>query len=539
MSLELSAFVYALKYFRYILLGTHFVAYIDNKSIVTLKSAPDKHGKFSRMLNFLGQYSFTLKHVVTDQNLADILTRNINNPEISEKELEQEMPQDMDLIYFLQSKHDLSRLQREDQTYGPIIQAIENPDSVANPKVLKKTKFFVLKQGKLFHISMQKSRSNRGERTKVYQLCVPEVLKNEWFHSVHSGTNSAHLGFSKTLAKVTKRYYFSDLRQYLAHRIRSCPTCQKTKVPQGMSHGELQHNPPGRLFETFQIDSSGPYAVTERNNRYLMTAVDEASRFTISRPVKDLTALTVANFIFEEIYCKYGAPRTLKTDMHASFRSKVYTELCKLLGIDASYALAYSHTAIGAVEISHRILETMIKKRITEGEEKNWDRYIFPVVHALNTSNREGLKFSSFFLLYGLHAREVTEQLFSYPFETEIVRLDQHMIRHARDLAKESLQKEHDRVKKYYDRKHKQVRFEPGSKVLIYDPAYNKSASKVWAGVYRGPGVIVARIHANEYQVKTQNKHGKDIVQRIATSRLKPYFDSEEENQIYGPIQVC
>lgn len=52
------------------------------------------------------------------------------------------------------------------------------------------------------------------------------------------------------------------------------------------------------------VDAAGPLKLTPTGNQYFVIAIDYFSKFAIARAVPNITALTTAKFIFEDVVCR-------------------------------------------------------------------------------------------------------------------------------------------------------------------------------------------------------------------------------------------
>ena len=60
------------------------------------------------------------------------------------------------------------------------------------------------------------------------------------------------------------------------------------------------------------LDVSGPLKRTVNGNSYVLVALDYFTKYCVAKAVPDFTAETTAKFIFEEILCKLGSPKSIK-----------------------------------------------------------------------------------------------------------------------------------------------------------------------------------------------------------------------------------
>jgi hypothetical protein len=81
------------------------------------------------------------------------------------------------------------------------------------------------------------------------------------------------------------------------------------------------------------LDIAGPLKVTANGNKYIMFAVDYFTKFCIAKATPDFTALATAKFVFEEIVCKMGTPKSIVSDKGVNFQSQLFQQLCRLLKV--------------------------------------------------------------------------------------------------------------------------------------------------------------------------------------------------------------
>ncbi|KAL3234200.1 hypothetical protein MRX96_022637 [Rhipicephalus microplus] len=137
-------------------------------------------------------------------------------------------------------------------------------------------------------------------------------------HHDHAGHGDA-LG---TKSKLSKRYYWQSLDQDIAQYVRECRVCQQHNYAMGVQPGTL--NPrevPQTPFHTMAIDYVGPVNTADEN-KYVITAVDAATRFIVTRALPSKCASHVIQFIEDEIVTKFGVPRTIISDNDSAFTSK-------------------------------------------------------------------------------------------------------------------------------------------------------------------------------------------------------------------------
>ena len=77
-------------------------------------------------------------------------------------------------------------------------------------------------------------------------------------------------------------------------------------------------------------------------------------------------ANTVAGKIVDEVFCRFGIPEQLHSDMGAQFESKLIHEICKLLHINKTHTTPYHPQSDGLVERLNRTIQSMLATTIDE-----------------------------------------------------------------------------------------------------------------------------------------------------------------------------
>jgi transposase InsO family protein len=81
------------------------------------------------------------------------------------------------------------------------------------------------------------------------------------------------------------------------------------------------------------MDITGPYMLTPRKNKYLLTFIDHFTRYVEAIPIPDRTAETCARVYATQIVTRHGLGSKLITDQGRAFMSSFFHETCKILGI--------------------------------------------------------------------------------------------------------------------------------------------------------------------------------------------------------------
>lgn len=105
----------------------------------------------------------------------------------------------------------------------------------------------------------------------------------------------------------------------VASLLKSCPTCLKDRPspppeepPRAISKGRLP-------FQGWSIDAAGPMPADEDGNTHLLVAIDPFSKWIEALPVPSLHSWRAADFLHQQIICRWGKPLFVQTDNGAEF----------------------------------------------------------------------------------------------------------------------------------------------------------------------------------------------------------------------------
>ncbi len=135
-----------------------------------------------------------------------------------------------------------------------------------------------------------------------------------------------------------------DIKEYA----KTCFQCQQRGSMR--QNNQKQTIPPTDIFERWGVDIVGPLPITREENRYIVVAMDYFSRWPEARPLKTANVDTVATFLYEEIICRFGTPRTLQNDRGTHFMNELIQRLTKRFKIKHSLSSPYHSQSNGLVE---------------------------------------------------------------------------------------------------------------------------------------------------------------------------------------------
>jgi transposase InsO family protein len=164
---------------------------------------------------------------------------------------------------------------------------------------------------------------------------------------------------------MTVGYFWPSLFKDYNEFCKSCPTCQ-AYGRRAFSRTEFYPIYPTGAFEKWGIDFVGPLPRTQRKNEYLIVATDYLTKWAEAAAVPKADKVVAAEFIFNQVVCKYGCPLEVVTDQGGHFMNDVLRELLQHMSIKHHRASPYYPQANGLVEKTNGILIGIIAK-VVEG----------------------------------------------------------------------------------------------------------------------------------------------------------------------------
>ena len=148
------------------------------------------------------------------------------------------------------------------------------------------------------------------------------------------------------------------------------------------------------------MDILGPITESE-GYKYILLFVDSFSKWCEAVPLKECSAITVAEALHKEIICRYGSFQTLVSDRAKNFMSSVVDHLCKVYNIQHRFISAYHAQANSICERQNSRIEQSLRT-LVNAKHSNWVNVLPLVIQSYNvTPANQSTHFSPYFLLFG------------------------------------------------------------------------------------------------------------------------------------------
>ena len=362
--------------------------------------------------------------------------------------------------------------------------------------------------------------------TDKQQLVIPKTLVQDIIKESHDRIYAAHPGIRRTHDLVALNYWWPGMRKSIEDYVKKCDPCQRRKEDREFVAplGEVEE--PTAPFQVTSMDITGPYPLTPRKNRFMLTFIDQFSRYVEAFPIPDQTAETCARVYATEIVTRHGSGSKLVTDQGSAFMSAFFQETCKILGIRRINTSAYHPSSNGLAERLHRTLHTGMS-HFVNSSNTNWDVVVQFFLMAYRATPNTVTGYSPFYLLHGremvLPNSSDLKAKVSKKNPTHEQRLEN--LKASLKLAYKSVARNnrssHWRNKKLYDRKAKQRRFETEDLVYLYNPAIKPGLSRKFSKPWTGPYKVTVKISDLNYEIIDQ----KGRKQVVHINRLKRAHD--------------
>ena len=544
---ELLAVVVYLKHFKQYLYGQKVTVRTDHAALRWVLNFKNPEGQLARWMEVISQYDLDIEHRPGKKHgNADGMSRRqckqCGREEVVSDEVTHEdpnvVPQGDESVargvttQSLLSTEALREAQLQDKTMSWIIKSKEDGGGRPEWKVVShltascKTYWSQWDQLEVRDGLLSRRWESDDGKSVKWLLVIPLKFRKEILAELHGGKLSGHLGVSKTLAKVKFRYFWPGMSADVRSFLRVCDLCARRKSAAKKRVAPLQQYRVGVPMERVAIDLLGPLPKSDSGNLWVLVVGDYCTKWIEAYPLPDATATTVALKLVNEFVCRFGVPQELHSDQGTNFESKVFSEICQILGVSKTRTTAYNPKSDGMVERFNKTLAQMVSVLIDPvRRQKDWDEVLPYATFAYRCTPHDSTGESPNMMMLGrevsLPVDLVTEcprvQNSTHTDFAEKLRSD---MQQAHDRARECLGKSARRQKRNYDRRASEHGLKEGQLVWLFNPARKKHLSPKLQLRWEGPWLIVKRL--SDVTVRIQLRRGSKP-KVVHVDRLKPY----------------
>lgn len=283
------------------------------------------------------------------------------------------------------------------------------------------------------------------------------------------------------------------------------------------------------------------YMPLAQGYRYIIAARDDLTGAAEGKALRQLTAKAVAQFFWEQIFCRYGAINEVTTDNGPEVK-KAFSKLMDRYGIPQIKISAYNSRANGVVERGHfTIREALVKT--CEGNPKKWPDYVSHAFFTDRVTVRRQTGFSAYYLLYrqdpllpfdlaeasfmsdAYHSGMTTTELLAARLR-QIQKKPEDIEQAAATLRNNRIKSKEQFERKFHNRLRKEI-YPPGTLVLVRNSAVERELDRKSKPRYLGPyEVDTVRREGRSYKLKELD--GTHWGQSVAAFRIIPYISRQD-----------
>jgi len=131
----------------------------------------------------------------------------------------------------------------------------------------------------------------------------------------HDGPCGGHFSDKRIAYKVLHQgYYWPALFKDAEKYVQGCDSCQRMGRPTAADQIPLQAQVQIEPFEKWGLDFVGPISPMSRKKRYILVCTDYVTKWVEAKALLRATEKSVIEFIYEEIFTRFGIPREIVTD---------------------------------------------------------------------------------------------------------------------------------------------------------------------------------------------------------------------------------
>ena len=358
--------------------------------------------------------------------------------------------------------------------------------------------------------------------TPMIVTIYDETEKNELLKIYHDDPIlGGHPGSKRLLDKLRLKYYWKYINKDVAKYVKNCDKCMKNKTRVNPVEKLILTDTPQKAFDVVQIDTIGPFPMSNKGNQYAITMICTLTKYLISVPIPNKQAKTIAKAIFEHFILIYGPMKTIVTDKGTEYLNDVIKELLLLLKVEHKSSTAFHHQTLGVCERTHRTFNEYVRSYVNDSKT-DWDDWLLYFTYNFNTTPSTVHGFCPFELIFGklppnidfLTEKQRIDPLYNVESYQKEVKF---RLQTANELAQKLLEKSKAAVKTLIDKNAKPQELDVGDLVLLRREERHKLDP-----LFKGPYKIINIEHPNVTLEDNTNK--KSIVYKNRLRKFQKVF---------------